>query len=104
MAMRKIVTMMAVAAAFVSLTSVRAQDSKATLEAAAKALGNVSSIEFSGSGTNNAYGQAFKPGDPWPAFRVTSYKVQVDYKAPTMRMELQRTNPDVKVVRGGGGL
>jgi hypothetical protein len=47
--MRKIVTTMAVAAAFVSLTSVRAQDSKATLEAAAKALGDVCSNPFSGS-------------------------------------------------------
>ena len=102
--MRRILTTIAVTAAFVSLTSVRAQDSKATLEAAAKALGDVSTIEFSGSGTNNSYGQAFKPGDPWPAFKVTTYKVDVDYKAPAMQMELQRTNPDVKPIRGGGGL
>ena len=46
--MRKAVTALAVAAAFVSLTSVRAQDSKTTLDAAAKALGDVSSIQFSG--------------------------------------------------------
>jgi glyoxylase-like metal-dependent hydrolase (beta-lactamase superfamily II) len=102
--MRKIVIVMVAAAALASLRSAGAQDSKATLAAAATALGTVNSIEFSGSGTNNAYGQAFKPGDPWPAFKVTSYKVAVDYRTPAMRMELQRTNPDVKVVRGGGGL
>lgn len=98
--MRK--TAMAVMA-LVSLTSVRAQDSKATLEAAAKALGDVTSIQFSGSGTNNAYGQAFKPGEPWPAFKVTSYTVTIDFRTPAMRMELERTNPGGKV-RGGGGL
>src|SRR5580704_3219103 len=102
--MRKVVTAMAVAGAFVSLTSVRAQDSKATLDAAAKALGDVSSIQFSGTGTTNSYGQSFKPDGPWPPFKTTSYTVTVDYKTPAMRMELQRTNPDVKVVRGGGGL
>jgi glyoxylase-like metal-dependent hydrolase (beta-lactamase superfamily II) len=102
--MRKAVTAMAVAAAFVSLTSVRAQDSKTTLDAAARALGDVSSIQFSGTGTTNSYGQSFKPDGPWPAFKTTSYTVTVDYKTPAMRMELQRTNPDEKVVRGGGGL
>jgi glyoxylase-like metal-dependent hydrolase (beta-lactamase superfamily II) len=102
--MRKVATAMAVAGAFVSLTSVRAQDSKAALDAAARALGDVSSIQFSGTGTTNSYGQSFKPDEPWPAFKTTSYIVTVDYKIPAMRMELQRTNPDVKVVRGGGGL
>src|SRR5262249_52454024 len=66
-------------------------------------LGDVSSIQFSGNGTNNAYGQAFRPGEPWPAFKVTSYTVTIDYRVPAMRMELERTNPDGKV-RGGGGL
>src|ERR1700681_2666961 len=102
--MRKVVTAIAVAGAFVSLTSLRAQDSKATLDAAVKALGDVFSIQFSGTGTTNSYGQSFKPDEPWPVFKTTSYTVTVDYKIPAMRMELQRTNPDVKVVRGGGGL
>jgi hypothetical protein len=101
--MRKLMLATAVTAAFVSLTVVRAQDSKATLDAAAKALGDVTTLQFSGTGTNNAYGQAFKPGDPWPAFKVTSYTATVDYKAPAMRMDLERTNPEGKV-RGGGGL
>ena len=100
--MQKILSAIVVAVAFVSLTSVRAQDGKATLDAAAKALGDVSSIQFSGSGTTNSYGQSFKPGEPWPAFKTTSYTATVDYKTPAMRMELQRTNPDGKVLGGGG--
>src|ERR1700686_2769052 len=62
--MRKAVTAVAVAAAFVSLTSVRAQDSKTTLDAAARALGDVSSIQFSGTGTTTSNGQSFKPDGP----------------------------------------
>jgi glyoxylase-like metal-dependent hydrolase (beta-lactamase superfamily II) len=100
--MRKIVIATAVALAAVSLMPVRAQDGKATLDAAAKALGDVSSIQFSGSGTTNSYGQSYRPGEPWPAFKTTSYTATVDYKAPAMRMELQRTNPDGKVLGGGG--
>jgi glyoxylase-like metal-dependent hydrolase (beta-lactamase superfamily II) len=91
------------AVGFASLSVLRAQDAKATLETASKALGDVTTIQYTGSGTNNAYGQAFKPGDPWPAFKVTSYTATVDYKTPAMRVELERTNPD-GVVRGGGGL
>jgi len=78
---------------------------EAALEAAAKALGAtaVNSIQYSGSGLNHAYGQAYAPGGAWPAFKVTSYTAVVDYGAPAMRVELDRTNPD-GVVRGGGGL
>jgi hypothetical protein len=75
----KFLLLAAMASAVVSLSLgvLRAQDAKATLEAAAKALGDVNSIQYSGSGSNNAYGQAFKPGDPWPAFKVTSSTVRI---------------------------
>src|SRR4029453_9933028 len=101
----KFLLLAAVASALVSLSLgvLRAQDAKATLEAAAKGLRGRNPIQYTGRGSNNAYGQAFKPGDPWPAFKVTSYTATVDYKAPAMRVELDRTNPD-GVVRGGGGL
>ena len=81
----------------------QAQGGKATLEAAAKALGDVTTLQYSGSGSNNAFGQAFKPSEPWPAFKVTSYTASIDYKTPAMHVVLERTNPD-GVVRGGGGL
>lgn len=83
----------------------QAQVGNADLDAAARALGatNLSSIQYSGSGTNNAFGQAHLPGGPWPAFKVTSYTAAVDYNKPAMRVELERTNPDGPI-RGGGGL
>ena len=64
---------------------------------------NLTSIQYSGSGTNNAFGQAYAPGGPWPAFKVTSYTASINYATPAMRIELERTNPD-GVIRGGGGL
>jgi len=82
-----------------------AQDQKATLDSAARALGstNLTSIQYSGTGTNNAFGQAYAPGGPWPAFKVTSYTAAINYTTPAMRVELERTNPD-GLIRGGGGL
>ena len=83
-----------------------------TLRAVGLALGElrgpnfvdaISTIEFWANGTMNALGQAFKAGDPWPAFKVTSYHAWIDFKQPAMRVDLTRTNPDVPT-KGGGGL
>ena len=83
----------------------QAQSGSATLAAAARALGaaNLTSIQYSGSGTNNAFGQAYAPGGPWPAFKITSYTASINYATPAMRLELERFNPE-GVIRGGGGL
>src|SRR5436853_3179186 len=78
-----------------------------TLEAVAKALGaskGLTQIQFSATGSNHAYGQAWKADMPWPAFKIFSYTATVDYAVPAMRIDLQRTNPDTTPVRGGGGL
>src|SRR6185503_3908665 len=82
-----------------------AQSGADTLDAAARALGatNLTAIQYSGSGTNNAFGQAYAPGGPWPAFKVTSYTASINYATPAMRVEVDRTNPDGQI-RGGGGL
>ena len=60
--------------------------------AAADAMGatNLNSIQFSGSGTNYAYGQAYSPGGPWPRFEVKTYTAAVDYQTPAMRLEMLR--------------
>src|SRR5256885_3065809 len=79
----------------------------ATLEAVSKALGaskGLTSLQFSAKGSNNAYGQAWRADMPWPAFKIFSYTATLDYATPAMRIDLQRTNPDTRPVRGGGGL
>lgn len=77
----------------------------ATLEAAAKAMGgnNLNGIQVTATGTSYAFGQAFKPGGPWPAFKVTRFNQVINLADPSMRIELERTNPDGNV-QGGGGL
>ena len=71
--------------------------------AAAEAMGatNLNSIQFSGSGTNNAFGQAYSPGGPWPRFEVKSYIAAVDYRTPAMRLEMLRAQGE-HPPRGGG--
>jgi hypothetical protein len=66
------------------------------IEAAAAALGaaNVKSAQFTGSGSNFTFGQAYSAGGPWPRFNVKSYTATVDYDTGSMRLELVRTVPD----------
>lgn len=71
--------------------------------AAAEAMGatNLNSIEYSGSGTNFAFGQAGAPGDRWPRFEVKTYAVAANYEAPAMRVEMLRAQGE-HPPRGGG--
>jgi hypothetical protein len=59
--------------------------------------------QYQATGTQYIVGQAFKPGGPWPAAKLTKYNVWVNYAVPGIRIDLERTNPDGPV-QGGGGL
>src|SRR3954469_10067508 len=52
----------------------QAQDAKAVLDGAVKAMGDVNSLQFSGSGAYFAFGQAYTPGAEWPRFGVRRAK------------------------------
>ena len=71
--------------------------------AAAEAMGatNLNSIQYSGSGSNFAFGQAASPGARWPRFVVKTYAVAVDYQAPAMRLDMLRAQGE-HPPRGGG--
>ena len=71
--------------------------------AAADAMGatNLNSIQFSGSGTNYAFGQAYTPGGPWPRFEVKTYTAAIDYRTPAMRLEMLRAQGE-HPPKGGG--
>ena len=79
----------------------QAQDAKAVLDGAVKAMGDVNSLQFSGSGAYFSFGQAFTPGAEWPRFGVKSYTRTVDYETPAMRDEYVRADGD-PTARGGG--
>jgi glyoxylase-like metal-dependent hydrolase (beta-lactamase superfamily II) len=80
-----------------------AQDAKATLEAASKALGtaDVKSIEMQGSGVMFLVGQSAVPGEPWPLFNVRTFTRVVNYETASLREDLMRTRA-LEPPRGGG--
>jgi glyoxylase-like metal-dependent hydrolase (beta-lactamase superfamily II) len=71
--------------------------------AAADAMGatTLNSIQFSGSGSNFAFGQAYMPGGPWPRFEVKTYVAAVDYRTPAMKLDMLRAQGE-HPPRGGG--
>jgi hypothetical protein len=71
-----------------------AQDAKAVLQNATKAMGDVKSIQFSGTGHLSAVGQAWNPTSPWPETIVKSYTKTIDYGSQPSREELVRNEGD----------
>jgi glyoxylase-like metal-dependent hydrolase (beta-lactamase superfamily II) len=91
--------------AVVGLSSIgaRAQSVKTALDDAAAALGaaNLTSIEFSGTGSDYIFGQAYDGNSPWPRFGLPRFTMAIDYRVPAMRddrVRVQVQNPPL----GGG--
>src|SRR5690349_16250443 len=100
-----------VAVAALASQSLWAQDAAATIKAAQYALGMIrgpqridaiNTLEYWGAGYSYAFGQAFRPGGAWPAFRIT-YHASLSYSVPAMRVDVTRSNPG-GLIQGGGGL
>jgi len=78
-----------------------AQDAKSVLQSATKTMGDVKSIQFSGTGHLSQLGQAYAPGTAWPETIITSYTKTVDYTSKSSKEELTRMEP-TPPVKGGG--
>ncbi len=78
-----------------------AQDAKTVLQAAQKAMGDVTSIQYSGTGHMDFFGQAWTPNAPWPATNLTSYTKTIDYKTKSAKEDLIHSEPN-PMVKGGG--
>jgi glyoxylase-like metal-dependent hydrolase (beta-lactamase superfamily II) len=76
-------------------------DPKAVLDAAQKAMGNLTSIQYSGTGHIYAFGQAWTPGAPWPSTNLTSYTRTIDYSSKSAQEDLVHSEPN-PMVKGGG--
>jgi glyoxylase-like metal-dependent hydrolase (beta-lactamase superfamily II) len=101
---RKVYVVAALLAFIVTGDPTRAQDARAIVQAAAKAMGtaSVKTVQYAGTGWNTAVGQSFSPTEDWPRFDVARYSRTIDYDAKSSREELTRrqgNNPP----RGGGG-
>src|SRR6202140_763862 len=57
-------------------------------------MGDVKSIQFSGTGHLSAVGQAWNPTSPWPETIVKSYTKTIDYGSQSAREELVRNEGD----------
>jgi glyoxylase-like metal-dependent hydrolase (beta-lactamase superfamily II) len=82
--------------------SAAAQDAKSVLESASKAMGDVKSIQFSGSGQFGILGQAFTPGGAWPINDIKSYTRTIDYGSKSAKEEMTLVEP-TPIRKGGGG-
>jgi glyoxylase-like metal-dependent hydrolase (beta-lactamase superfamily II) len=81
---------------------VLAEDTARTaLDKASKALGNVNSIQYSGTGTAGTLGQSLTPASPWPTLKITSYSKTIDYATESSREEVTRTQEEPPS-KGGG--
>lgn len=63
-----------------------------TLESAAEALGvaKIKTLEFSATGHWFQFGQAPKPGLPWPRFNVSRYTADFNFDTATERVQITR--------------
>jgi glyoxylase-like metal-dependent hydrolase (beta-lactamase superfamily II) len=77
-----------------------AQDAKTVIQNAQKAMGDPSSVQYSGTGKMGGLGQSFSPNGDWHETVVTSYTRTIDYPSRSSKEEITRTQknpPD----RGG---
>ncbi len=93
------VTLSIAALAFVS--GAIAQDSAvAVLKRASAAMGEPRTIRYTAEGTGWTFGQAFKPGMPWPKTDIQSLTRTMNYANSSMREEIAFSRGEP---RGGGG-
>src|SRR6516165_9718945 len=92
---KKLFILMSMLAVLVGIVAAQGgSGSKGVLENATQAMGNVKSIQFSGTGHLAAVGQAWNPTSPWPETIVKSYTRTVDYGSQSSREELVRNEGD----------
>ena len=99
-------------AAFVALATMMSgavpvafsQDAKTVLDNASKAMGadTLKTVQYSGTATELAFGQAVNPKSPWPGYVDKSYIRTINYETPAWRVD--RVLADIPPDRRGGGL
>jgi glyoxylase-like metal-dependent hydrolase (beta-lactamase superfamily II) len=80
-----------------------AQDAKTVIANASKAIGadTLKTIQYSGSGTEHSFAQAYDATSGWPAFEVKTYTRTINLEMPAW--QIQRVNGEQPADRRGGG-
>jgi glyoxylase-like metal-dependent hydrolase (beta-lactamase superfamily II) len=80
------------------------QDVKTILSNVSKAMGadSLKTLQYSGTATEFAFGQAVNPNSPWPGFAEKSYTRTINYETPAWRVD--RALAPIPPDRRGGGL
>src|SRR3972149_9795482 len=89
-------TLSVAALAIVPGTAVAQDSAAAVLKRASAAMGEPRSIRYAGDGTGWTFGQAWKPGMPWPKFDIQSM-------ARTINFASGSAGGGNGLQRGGGG-
>jgi glyoxylase-like metal-dependent hydrolase (beta-lactamase superfamily II) len=89
--------------AVVLVWTASAQDAKAVISNASKAMGvdTLKTVQYSATGLDFVLGQAPNPSSPWPKFINKSYTRSINFETPASRVDrvrVQGENPP----RGGG--
>ena len=82
---RRVLIFLAFACSLCAVVS--AQDSKSVLEATIKNMGDVKSVQYSGSGAQFNVGQSVSPDSPWPRVELKSFTRTVNYDRLAARNE-----------------
>jgi glyoxylase-like metal-dependent hydrolase (beta-lactamase superfamily II) len=69
------------------------KDAKTVLTDAQNAMGNVTSIQYSGTGNNPFFGQALTAGQEWPRRELSSFTRTINYDQRSARDELNFAQP-----------
>jgi len=77
-----------------------AQDAKAVIAKAEKAMGHVTSVRYSGTGKLGAVAMNWNPTGPWHSTDLTSYTRTVDYPSGSSR-ELETYAQENPIAMGG---
>jgi len=105
---------LAVAAMAVAAVALSASVARADLDAVAQAMGagKVDQVQYSGTGFMFGFGQAYRPGLPWPKLNLVRYTVTDDYAKPAQSFDYTITRADTlggtatpqrgEMHRGGG--
>jgi glyoxylase-like metal-dependent hydrolase (beta-lactamase superfamily II) len=91
-----------VLAALLAFTA-SAQDAKAVISSASKAMGVdvLKTVEFSATGMDFALGQAPNPSAPWPKFINKRYTRAINFETPASKVDRVRVQGEIPP-RGGG--